>query len=87
MQTIIEDSEYYYIYSVDLNDQVNIDLFEEENPIYFECKKMKLKLLAYFIKQNKETLEQTSNYIYCDDFEDFVMLTVDNINQCYWFNF
>lgn len=88
MQTIIEDPHFYYVYSVDLNDRINTDLFEEENPIYYSCIKMKLHLVSYFIKQNKETLEQTSNYVYYDPFhEEFVVLIVDNTNKCYWFQF
>ena len=88
MQTIIEDPHFYYVYSVDLNNRINTDLFEEENPIYYSCIKMKLQLVSYFIKQNKKTFEQTSNYIYYDPFhDDFVVLVVDNANKCYWFEF
>lgn len=85
MQTVIEDEEFYYVYSDDLNDQINIDLFEEENPIYFECKRMNLELVCYYIEHHKATMKQTSNYIYHDKFTDEVgYITVDNSKRCYW---
>lgn len=88
MQTIIEDPNFYYVYSVDLKDRINTDLFEEENPIYYSCVKMKLQLVSYFIKQNKKTLKQTSNYVYKDPFhEEFAILIVDNTNKRYRFQF
>lgn len=88
MQTIIEDPYFYYVYSNELNDRINTDLFEEENPIYYSCVKMKLQLVSYFIKQNKETLKQTSNYVYKDPFhKEFVILVIDNTNKRYWFVF
>ena len=85
MSIQIEDSEYYYCYSTDLNSEESIALFEDENPIYNDCIKMGLILISYYIKCKKDSLRYYSYYMFYNQPTDEIQtMVVDNTERCYW---